>query len=531
MEERQFDVIVIGAGPAGCRAAALLAEGGKKTALVERGNPGGTCLHAGCIPTKALSLAAAQLRRSGEDPQRAWDCFRQETARLTSEMAEGIRLVQLSRRVRLLQGEAVFSKKQPAKERDRKGQGQTALAETGLFFGDGGQALDGLFSGDREPASSGPSGGGSSGNPADWLEIRIGEETFQARDIVLATGSAPAVPESLSAFGLYTPDTLWRMEKLPDRLVIIGGGAAGCEIADAMAAFVPRVELYEAEDQILPGWSREPRRAVRRILEGHGVEIREACAFFGQTPASGSKEGQAPAGPVGPVAEAAAAPADTADPAVLAAAGRRPVIPAGAVESRGLELTPEGFIRADACGQTSEPHIYCIGDANGQERTAYYGSWQAERAAGLILDGFPVSPADWADQCAPVCLHTDPPLALAGMSIEEIRQQGRPVQTGRAPIYAVGAARIRGYTSGTVTVYRDEETDLLLGAYALAPGAEELIHLVQTYILYKIPCSRIRDQVFAHPSLAEAVRTAVEDACGGSPDLPYRSRQKGRGKQ
>ena len=238
MEDRRYDVIVIGAGPAGCRAAAVLAENGKRTALADCVSPGGACLRTGCIPTKKLSLAAAGLRRRlrGEHlkddiRQTAWEDFLQETAQTAKEMTEGIRLVQMSRRVRLLEGEEVFPERGP-----------------------------------------------------EGLGIEIGGEKYSAKDIVLAPGSAPMVPESVllsakknSSAGFYTTDTLREMKTLPDRLIVIGGGAAGCEIADAMSAFVPAVELCEAGDRILASWGREPRRAVRRILERHGVRIRENC--------------------------------------------------------------------------------------------------------------------------------------------------------------------------------------------------------------------------------------------------------------
>jgi dihydrolipoamide dehydrogenase len=221
------------------------------------------------------------------------------------------------------------------------------------------------------------------------------------------------------------------------------------------------------------------------------------------------------------------------------------VFPARKAHALGLHLTRDGYIRADACGRTANPHVYCIGDANGQEKTAYYGTWQAEQAAELILQKdtdtgessqlFPDmgwkthSEADisreWEGMCAPACLHIDPPAACVGMSIEEIRARGYIIRTGKAPVYASGAARIRQYTDGSVTVWRDTKTDLLLGACVIAPEAEEMIHLLQSYILYRIPCSQICRQVFAHPSLSELVRMAVEDACGGSPELPVKRRR------
>lgn len=517
MEDKEYDVIVIGAGPAGCRAASLLAEKGKRTALVDRMSPGGSCLRSGCIPTKKLSLAAAHLREGKEQvrqavcpaeddakagrgsieeagfcteterrmQQKAWDCFRKETGQMTKEMAEGLRLVQMSRRVRLLEGQDVFPEKDP-----------------------------------------------------EGLRMTIGGESFFAKDIVLATGSAPVIPEAvLSAskkypeIGFYTTDTLREMKELPDRLIVIGGGTAGCEIADAMSAFVPLVKLYEAGGEILLSWSREPRRAVRRILERHGVELHEDCgaeAVWMEKILSNNPSGMQKT-------------------AIVIAAGRKPVFSGEKALACGLGLTQEGYIEADSCGRTTNPRIYCVGDANGQQRTAYYGTWQAEKAAELILyngaesdkygQGRSVGDTDensaldaelfeqWDSLCAPVCLHTDPTAACTGMTIEEIRAQGRIIRIGRAPIYASGAARIRGYADGSVTVWRDPKTDLLLGAYVIGPEAEELIQLLQTYILYKIPCSLICRQVFAHPSLSELVRMAVEDACGGSPDLPAKRRR------
>ena len=428
-------------------------------------------------------------------------------------MTEGIRLVQMSRRVRLLEGEEVFPERGP-----------------------------------------------------EGLGIEIGGEKYSAKDIVLAPGSAPMVPESVllsakknSSAGFYTTDTLREMKTLPDRLIVIGGGAAGCEIADAMSAFVPAVELCEAGDRILASWGREPRRAVRRILERHGVRIRENCRssdawldeiLKSMPPCQEKREKQE--NPEGGLQEPDPVhgktdhiPEKTVRTAVLTAVGRRPAFPARKAHALGLHLTQDGYIRADASGRTANPHVFCIGDANGQEKTAYYGTWQAEQAAELILQKdmdrgessqlfpdpgrktLPETDAarEWERMCAPACLHIDPPAACVGMSIEEIRARGYIIRTGKAPVYASGAARIREYTDGSVTVWRDTKTDLLLGACVIAPEAEEIIHLLQSYILYRIPCSQICRQVFAHPSLSELVRMAVEDACGGSPELPVKRRR------
>jgi dihydrolipoamide dehydrogenase len=446
--------VVVGGGPGGYTAALGLARAGWSVRLVEAEAVGGTCLHRGCVPTKAL-LAAA---RAARDARRAaglgvriagavdvdWEQVRAHQAAVVARLERGLEGLLAAAGVEVV-----------------RGRGRLAAPE--------------------------------GGRPR--VEVVAPDGTLGrlvADAVVLAPGSRPALPPvpGLAEGGVLVSDGLLAAAAPPRRLLVVGGGAVGCEFASAYADLGCGVTLVEAEGHLLPAAEPELGRRLEAGLRRRGVEVRIGWRLLGVEP--------------GPVACFATPQGEVrvAAEAVLVAVGRRPATDDLGLEAAGVRVHPGGAIAVDARGATTAAGVWAVGDAVGGPMLAHAAFQAAERVVAAVV-GRPVPEA------APVPhpVFAWPEVAWVGATEAEARGRGLPVRVSRVPFAALARAQAEG-EDGLCKVVADGD-GRLLGVHLVGPQATEL---VGTAALALAQGARVQDVVgslLPHPTLSEALWEAA----------------------
>ncbi len=458
----EFDVVVIGGGPGGYPAAIAAARRGAKTALIEGGPLGGTCLNWGCIPTKTLIAGAElveQIRhaeamgvRVGEvKPDYAAMVARKD--RVVGELNKGVATLLKSNGVEVVQGWASFESRRQLRVK-----------------------------------------------AADGAERRV-----RAAKTIIATGSASIVPKMLpkSPRVLESQGFLAQRE-LPRRLLVMGGGYIGCELACLAAALGSEVTIVELLDDILLLLDPDARKEVRRYMESE-LKIRVLTGRALESAVEKGTEIEAKVGGETVVADG-----------LLVAVGRRPFTEGLRPERAGVEMDERGFIRVDDRNRTSAANIYAIGDVNGILQLAHAATSQGLVAAEDATGGRPAP----NETVIPGVIFTMPEVAVAGLTEEAARKAGRAVKVGRFPFAALGKAKAAGRTGGFVKWIADAETDQLLGAQAVGAHATELIAEAAMAVRAELTAVEVGRTVHAHPTFAEAWMEAAHAVHGGAIHLP-----------
>ncbi len=461
------DLIVIGGGPGGYPAAIRAAQRGARVALVEREALGGTCLNWGCIPTKSLIasatlLSAAKhaagrgLRAEGSAADYAAMAAAKDQA--VAKLRGGIAGLLKAHGVSWVEGTASFRTRTRVQVA-LKGGGQTLL--------EGGRVL-------------------------------------------IASGSVPAWPAFLpKADSVMDSRGFLERTALPGRMIVLGGGVIGCELACLAAQLGVAVTLVEILPDILAMLDADVRAEARRVMEGR-LKIRILTGQPLEAIRAGKQGVSGQAGGERIEAEW-----------LLAALGRRPAVEPLALEKAGLAPSAKGFIEVDAGCQTAVAGIFAVGDVNGGPQLAHAATAQgllaAEQAAGRArLPRAAVVPS---------CIFTAPEIAVVGLTEEEAGRQSRPVKVGKFPFAALGRAVASGETAGFVKWIVDSATDRLLGAAAVGAHATELIATAVTAVQAELTAAEFAATIQAHPTLSEAwmeAAHAVHGLCIHAP--PRRSR-------
>lgn len=447
------DIAVIGGGPGGYVAASYAAQFGKKVVLIEKDKLGGCCLNVGCIPTKVLFEASGRFRRLKTDADFgisvsvqdfSWDKLKKHSEEVRSGLVKGVDGLLASRKVELVH--AIASLK-------------------------------------------------------DEHTIETGESTISAEYIILATGTKPSIPSVYADIpNVVTSDDFWDIDRLPDTVVIVGGGVIGCEIASALSGLGTKVTIIEQFPRMLTGFSDRAVSLLKKQFEKDGVNV--LC----DSTVTGIREDNS-------ALVVNAGKEEFCCDLVLWAAGRKPVDLD--TDRVGIKHNERGYIEVDDNCRTNIENIYCIGDANGKSLLAYSASSQAMRAVRHICTGYD----EYDDQMIPICVYTYPELAKIGMSEDECISEGMTVSVGMAPYKALGYAHTTGDEDGYIRVIRDIETDTLVGAEIAGRDAVELIHILQPYVERRLPLLMLTDIIPAHPTLSEGIKLAIEASYTGSPQL------------
>ncbi len=451
-------IAILGAGPGGYVAAIRAAQLGAKVTVIENRSLGGVCLHWGCIPSKAL-LSVVEL---GEKLKKAHELglqLSQPPTYIPSQMVE--------RKNRVVGGLV-------------KGIA-TLLKQWGVSHVQG----TGRLVNDRTMRVS----------CADGTETSI-----QADGIVIATGSsAPALPMfPVDGYDVMTSREALEIPRVPDRLLIIGGGVEGCEFASLYAGLGSHVTVVEMMSRLLPledkeisaFIERELKKRKVRIMAGHSVKSIEKTDAGISTELTGGERLDCDS--------------------ILVSVGRRCNTNGIGLEAVGVKLGAKGEIEVDGRMETNVPGVYAIGDVVGKAMLAHVASAQGKVAVDNIMGNVKTINYD----VVPAGIFTLPEIGRVGLTEGQIRERGIDPKIGRFRYNALGKAQAVGDAVGLVKILADPQTDRVLGAHLVGSHAADLVHEAALAMQFNAKARDVADMIHAHPTHAEALMEAFEDVDG-----------------
>ena len=464
-----FDLVVLGAGTGGYTAAFRAAQLGLKVALVDEDKIGGTCLHRGCIPTKALLESAGFV----EHVRHAKDYGLVLGADGTEP---GIDYVQMAAR------------KDQVVKRMWTGL-KTLIDKNKVTWIAGRGRLEG-------PTKIRVAQSGDDGRPG-----KGGDRVLQATDVILATGSRVKSLPGLVPDGkrVLTSDDVLVATSVPKDIVIVGAGAVGCEFASMYHDLGTKVTLLEYLPQIVPLEDREVSQALDRSFTRRGMTVM-TNARFDAAKVEVTKDGIClEVGPDGRDTKEVRAEQ------LLVAAGR-----ATNVDEIGLETTKvevdRGIVKVDGRMRTKEPHVYAIGDIVGGLMLAHTAAHEGIVAAHTIAGDKDVHPIDYVKQ--PRATYCRPEIASIGLTQQQCEERGLPIKVGKVPFQAIAKAIIGGEYEGFAKVIANKETDETLGIHIIGPHATDLIAEASVAFELEAVPWEIGGATHAHPTLSEVLGEA-----------------------
>src|SRR5213593_2289443 len=448
-----FDVAVIGGGPGGYVAALRAAQLGAKTAIVEKDRMGGTCLVRGCIPTKALlqSSELYTLAKAGQpfglvadNIRFDWPAAQKRKGQVVDQLVKGV-------------------------EGLLKAGGITSLKGSARFAGKG--------------------------------VVDVSGEQLQAKDIVIATGSAVARIPLPEAELTIDSDQILELKEVPRRLAVIGGGVVGMEFAAMFAALGSKVTVLEMLPQVLAMVDSDLVAVYTKHLSGLGGEIHTNSKVSRLVEQNGGLQVQFSTG-----GEGGAVDADQ----VLLAVGRVPYTQGLEAEKAGVKLE-RGRVVVDDHLHTTADGVWAIGDVIGGIMLAHVASYEGVCAVENIA-GHANRVPDY--HAAPNCVYTDPEIAHVGLGEKEAKERGLEVKVGRFPFAASGRALTLGQSEGFAKVISDAKSGALLGAHIIGPRATDLIAEATLAVQNGLTLEQIDLTIHAHPTLPESLMEAALAAQG-----------------
>ncbi|HKG57780.1 MAG TPA: dihydrolipoyl dehydrogenase [Candidatus Limnocylindrales bacterium] len=469
-----FDVVVLGAGTGGYTAAFRAAQLGLKVALVDEDKIGGTCLHRGCIPTKALLESAGFAERvrhatdygidvTGE-PGIDYAKIAARRDQVVKRMWTGLKTLVDKNKVAWVQGRGRL-----------EGPTKVRISQMG---------------------DDGTPGGG-------------GDRVLQATDVILATGSRVKSLPGLEPDGkrIVTSDDVLKMSTLPKDIVIVGGGAVGVEFASFFHDVGVKVTLLEYLPAIVPLEDRDVSQALERSFTRRGITVITSARF---DPASVSVEKNGVCLMVGPEGKEQQ---ELRAEMLLLAAGR-----AANIEEIGLDTTKvetdRGIVKVNGKMRTREPHVYAIGDMVGGLWLAHTAAHEGLVAAHTIAGEKDVHEIDYVEQ--PRATYCRPEIASVGLTEQQCQERGIPYKVGKVPFQAIAKAIIGGEYEGFVKVIGNPETQDTLGIHLIGPHATDLV--AEASLAFQLDATpwEIGATTHAHPTLSEVIGEAAMAVDGRS---------------
>jgi dihydrolipoamide dehydrogenase len=457
------DVLIIGGGPGGYVAAIRAAQLGLDTVCVEMDKTlGGTCVNIGCIPSKALLTSSEHY----------------EFAR-THAAEHGVRVSGIA-----LDLPTMMKRKDSVVAQNTRGI-QYLFRKNKVKWAKGRATL----------------------KPGNIVEVN-GDgpaESYRARDVIIATGSVPIELPFLKfdEQRVLSNDGALRIPRVPEHLIVIGGGVIGLELGSVWRRVGAKVTVIELLPNILPGTDPDVVMEAEKIFRKQGLEIRTGAKVSGA-----HIEGERVTLDVESNGKREQINGDY----VLVSIGRKPSLNGIDAKALGLALGNQGEIIVDSQLRTNLPNVYAIGDAVGGKLLAHKAEEEGIVAAEVIA-GHQVH-MDY--KSIPSIVYTWPEIATVGLGEHELNGSGRACKTGKFPFTANGRARTMGDTEGFVKFVADAETDELLGCHMIGPNVSELIQEVVLAFEYRGSSEDIGITVHSHPTLGEAVKEAALGVLGRS---------------
>jgi dihydrolipoamide dehydrogenase len=465
MADNKTQLAVLGGGPGGYAAAFLAADHGLKVTLIDAAErPGGTCLLVGCIPSKALLHAAKLITDAREgphfgvrfgDPQIDINGVRGHWQKVVDTLSRNLAGLCKARKVQYVQGRGKFV------------DGQTIEVEGG------------------------------------------GRYSFE--QCIVATGSVPARPGPL---GLASPRVMdstgaLKLEEVPPRLLVVGGGYIGLELGYVYAALGSKVTVVEMTEGLLPGADRDLVRPLKDRLAKlfDKILLKTKVVKLEEVPEGleASLEGEE-------ISEK-----EQVFERVLVAVGRRPASSNLNLDKAGVALDERGFIKVDPQRRTTAPNIFAIGDVAGEPMLAHKATYEGK----VVVEVLTGHPAIYDARAVPAVVFTDPELAWCGLTETEAQQQGRPVKVQRFPWLGSGRALTLGRTEGLTKLIIDPESERVLGVGIVGVDAGEMIGEAMLAIEMAASARDVAMTMHAHPTLSETLGEAADAMYGmGVHQLP-----------
>jgi dihydrolipoamide dehydrogenase len=452
---QEFDVVIIGGGPAGYAAALRGGLAGLNIAVVEKEKVGGTCLHRGCIPAKEFLETATVYR--------------------TVVGAKEFGIAVDAPSVEFAQSQA---RKQKVVDQLWKGlQGLMKKRKVTTFAGTGSLGADHVVTVD------------------DGTEL-VGKH------VILASGSVPRTIPGFDVDGriVMTSDEVLSLEKLPSSAVVIGGGAIGCEFASMLSDLGCEVTVLEALPKILPGCDQDVADVVLRSFKKRGITVRTGVAVTGHTPAD---DGRSTTVAFGEGEEVTVE-------AVVVSVGRRPLSDNLGLDGTGVQVDDRGFVEVDQYMRTGEAGVFAAGDLVNTPQLAHVGFAEAVVIIDQILGGR-VVPVDYSK--VPWCIYCQPEVAFAGLSEQAAKEAGYEVVAKKDPFGGNGRALIVGEPEGMVKVICEKLPDgtagRILGVHMVGPWVTEQLGQGYLAVNWEATPGEVAHYIQPHPTLSETFGETV----------------------
>ncbi len=452
----RYDAVVIGAGQAGVPLAVALAKAGRRTAIIERAHVGGTCVNEGCTPTKTMVASARTAY----------------VARRAHEYGVGTGDVSVDLN-------AVVDRKQTVVDAFRSG-GERRLAAAGVEL----IREDGSFVGPNV--------------------LRVGSRTISMALSVIDVGARPSRPDipGLADVGTLDSTSIMELRTLPRHLIVLGGGYVGVEFAQMFRRFGSQVTIIHRGKQLLRDEDPDVTDALAAILRDEGVAITLVATIVRIEARAGNA--------IAATVRTAGGNETIVGSHLLVATGRTPNTETLGLDAAGVARTAGGYIRVNDRLETTAPGIYATGDVNGEPAFTHISYDDYRILQSNLLHG---GSASRAGRLVPYVAFTDPQLGRIGLTETEARASGRAVGIARLPMSAVARAIETGETRGMIKVVVDAATRRILGAAVLGIEGGEIMGALEIAMMGDVPYPRLRDGIFAHPTLMESLNnlfSAVE---------------------
>ncbi|MBN9222822.1 MAG: dihydrolipoyl dehydrogenase [Mesorhizobium sp.] len=456
-----YDVVIIGSGPGGYVCAIKAAQLGLKVAVVEKNATfGGTCLNIGCIPSKALLYASEMFAEAGHSFDTLGVEIPAPKLNLKKMLAHKDATVASN-----VNGVAFLFKKN--KIDSFRGTGKVIAAGKVSVTGEDGKV-----------------------------------EEIETKNIVIATGSdvagIPGVKVDFDEKVIVSSTGALSLEKVPGRLVVVGGGVIGLELGSVWARLGAKVTVVEFLDTILGGMDGEVSKQFQRLLSKQGFEFKLGAKVTGV--AKAKKGASVTFEPV----KGGAAETIEAD-VVLIATGRRAFSGSLGLKEAGVEVDERGRVKTDGHLRTNVPGIYAIGDVIAGPMLAH----KAEDEGVAVAETIAGQAGHVNYEVIPSVVYTSPEIASVGKTEEELKKAGIDYKVGKFPFTANGRARAMLHTDGFVKILADKASDRVLGVHIVGFGAGEMIHEAAVLMEFGGSSEDLARTCHAHPTMSEAVKEAA----------------------